>query len=148
MTANGWATYSSIFLAAGVALLLPLGLAAVSVIARWRPNKNLRSEVNTSKVGHREHAIDLRESKVSAAQRMNTRYFLGVNVAMLVSIGLLVLIPLMSFSREREVGAVEILFGALSILACLTWSGLGLAYATQKGDLDWLRSFGDKKGGK
>lgn len=134
MASNSWGAYSVIFVAAGAAMLLPLGLEAVSALVRQGRSEKGKNSLKPSAHGE--------EPKAQAVtERMNTRYFLGINIAMLVSFGLLVLIPLMSFSREKAANRSDLFFGVLGILATLFWAGLGLAYAVRKGDLDWLRHF-------
>jgi NADH:ubiquinone oxidoreductase subunit 3 (subunit A) len=140
MASNNWGAYSVIFLAAGAAMLLPLGLEAVSALVRQGRPEESKGALKPSLSGDEQRLV-------SATERMNTRYFLGINIAMLVAFGLLVLIPLMSFSREKAAGRSDLFFGVLGILATLFWAGLSLAYAVRKGDLDWLRHY-SKEGKK
>ena len=130
--ASGWSIYYVVFLSALMGLVFPFVLVLASALVSprdKRPYRNLR----------------LSRPEVEPQARINTRIFLGVNVATLLIALTLVLIPCVAglgkFIRREWVDDASVpaalVVGILSIVAFLS---LGLLYATRKGDLDWLAS--------
>jgi hypothetical protein len=136
--ASGWGTYYVVFLSALMGLVFPfvLGLASFLVSPRdKRPHRTLR----------------LSRPEVEPQARINTRIFLGTNVATLLIALTLVLIPCVAglggFIRREPVDdpglPAALVVGILSVVAFLS---LGLLYAARKGDLAWLSSRRDRPG--
>ena len=137
--ASGWSVYYVVFLSALMGLVFPvvLGLASALVSPKdRRPYRNLK----------------LSRPEVEPQARINTRIFLGANVATLLIALTLVLIPCVAglggFIRREPVEdpavPAALVVGILSIVAFLA---LGLLYATRKGDLGWLSSRRSRTGG-
>ena len=73
---------------------------------------------------------------------MNPRIFLGANVSIVLIALALILIPF-----AVVITSPYLLRGAFAVVSVAVLAGLGLFYASRKGDLNWLRSFeegGDK----
>lgn len=131
---RAWDTYYVIFLSGFLALAFPILLGALSWAIRGR--KREADPVAPE---------DLRFERTETwkdGRKLNTRYFLAINVA-IVLFGLsLVLIPMAAsldglvHGGDRE----EILKGLFGIVTVGGFLGLGLFYASRKGDLGWLRS--------
>lgn len=117
---SGWGTYYLVVLSAVFALGIPIALRAISSLF-------------SSKGGGRKEET-LAHSDTTLGKSINTRFFLGANIALALISFTLLLIPVMS-----ALGA-----GALGIIAVLTlgtFISVALLYSARKGDLSWLETF-------
>lgn len=131
---SGWGVYYVVFLSAVLALVIPALLYLFSWVVRTRGPVQaieIRPEV-------------AQEAERARSRRMNTRFFLGVNVALALMNAALILIPCVAMLHHfsgRD-GAERAL---ASIVTISVFSALGLFYAARKGDMAWLRSFRDSQ---
>lgn len=147
---SGWDVYYVLFLSASLALVLPLALALISFVMTGRRKKSVAPTPDPFSV-----ADDLSNAteatkkiyiKASAqvGRRINTRFFLGANAALvLVTFGL-TFIPCVGMlqpdsGRTQALGALGIIFTLVLL------SGLGLLYSARKGNLSWLDTFRGEK---
>lgn len=132
---SGWGVYYVVFLSAVLALVIPAFLYVFSWLVRARNPANqgaVKPEAPETQ----------KEAERARSRRMNTRFFLGVNVALALMNAALILIPCVAMLHHfsgRE-GAERAL---ASIVTITVFSALGLFYAARKGDMAWLRSFRD-----
>ena len=132
---SGWDVYYLVFLAAAMALLIPLGLGGISLL--FFPSGSTRKR--------RLPSADLEAAKApqgsdSVGNRVNVRFFLGVNAALVLIALVLGTIPtaVAIHSSADKAEAIRNVFALVSI-AGLT--ALGLLYSVIKGDLSWLKTF-------
>ena len=128
---SGWEVYYLVCLSALLALLLPLILTLVSFVIsshRQAVSQNVPDAIlNASKKT---------DKKVLAGLRINTRFFLGANVALVLVTMALILVPCVgAFSPDS--GFREL----LGIVTLVAFAAFALFYSARKGDLNWLRSF-------
>ncbi len=134
--ATGWETYFVIFVSAVVALLVPLLLWALSRFLAFK-------EENVRKIELPGADLKVQRSPDTVfGLKINTRFFLGANIALvLVTLGLF-LVPYAGVLGDRAGQALGVrVKGLISVLSVLTFAGIGLLYAVRKGDLDWLNSY-------
>lgn len=128
---SGWDAYYVVFLAAALALGIPLTLALLSrLLSPARPAPDVSGKGPSSYFG---------SSKLGV--RINSRIFLGANVSILLLALALILIP---FAVTIQSAACA--RGAAVMASLAVFAGLGLLYASRKGDLDWLRSYSSSLG--
>jgi NADH:ubiquinone oxidoreductase subunit 3 (subunit A) len=128
---SGWDVYYVVFLSALLALAIPsvLGLISYFVVPKHAAEPPKKAE----------------EAEVTVmAQRVNARFFLAANTALiLITLGL-VLIPcvgaLQPGGSHQTYGR-----GLIAIVTVAGFAALGLLYSARKGDLSWLRSFQERK---
>ncbi len=81
-------------------------------------------------------------SRTVLGQRVNVRFFLAVNAALVLIALALELIPsATTLQTENRDGLLK---GLVAIVSIATFSVLGLLYSVRKGDMGWLNSFQDK----
>ena len=136
---SGWDVYYLVFLSAAMALLIPLGLGGISLLffpsggsrKRRLPSADLEAAQNPV-------------SKDTVGNRVNVRFFLGVNAALCLLALVLGMIPTAAAihgSSDRH----EILQALFALVSITALASLGLLYSVAKGDLSWLKSFQDKE---
>lgn len=79
-------------------------------------------------------------------KRVNARFFLGMNAALVLIALALALIPcagMLGKNPDRE----SFLMGLVAVISIAAFAGLGLLYSSVKGDLSWISSY-QKKGEK
>jgi NADH:ubiquinone oxidoreductase subunit 3 (subunit A) len=123
---SGWEVYYVMLLSAVFALCVPLTLRLISLLISFRGRRG-----EAEKTPPKESAIPL-------GRKINTRFFLGANVALLLLAFGLALIPCVAASRDGAGGAI-------SVLSLAGLAALGLLYAARKGDLTWLKTFRGKQ---
>lgn len=131
---RAWDTYYVIFLSGFLALAFPILLGILSWVIRGRKKRTDGVPIEATRVGQTETWKD--------GRKLNTRYFLAINVA-IVLFGLsLVLIPMAASLDGMVQGGKkeEILKGLFGIVTVGGFLGLALFYASRKGDLGWLKS--------
>ncbi len=122
-----------VFLSSALALFIPFGLSVFAWLLRG------------FEAGRKTSPADLAQREKLGA-RMNTRFFLGANSA-LALIGLaLLLVPCASAlgtapAREGKSRAAV----AIAVVAAI--AGIGLLYASRKGDTRWLSTYRDVQEG-
>jgi NADH:ubiquinone oxidoreductase subunit 3 (subunit A) len=127
---SGWEVYYVVFLSAVLALGIPLILHLISsVLADRKPSVSLSAQVDSS-------AGD----SSAVGRKINTRFFLSANAALILIALALMLIPCVgALHAGADHAAILRTLSAILVVAAL--AGLGLLYASRKGDLSWLKTF-------
>ncbi|MEK6578536.1 MAG: hypothetical protein AABZ55_04855 [Bdellovibrionota bacterium] len=122
---NGWDIYYVVFLSALLALGFPVVLGTISFL--FADPKVSRSR--------KEGRVEL--EKAALGQRINTRFFLGVNATIILITLVLALIPISGMILgEKDKGTV--FRGLLLVISIGLAAALGLLYSARKGDLSWV----------
>src|SRR5438128_182080 len=129
---SGWDVYYLVFLSAALALLIPIGLAGISLL--FSPGSGVRKRRLPS--ADQEAAIPVKLPE-ALGNRINIRFFLGVNSTLVLIALMLGLIPSATaiHANEESHELIRSLFAVISIGAL---ASLGLLYSVAKGDLSWL----------
>jgi NADH:ubiquinone oxidoreductase subunit 3 (subunit A) len=137
---SGWGVYYVVFLAAVLGLMFPVFLALVSRLVRARERRRAEMEpagpfLRAPNVP-RASATDL----PTVGRRVNTRFFLGANVALTLITLAFILVPCIGALHvdSRETAGPAAVAGIVMVAVL---SSVALLYASRKGDLDWLRSY-------
>ncbi len=128
---SGWEVYYVVFLSATLALGLPLSVALLSKLLRLGKNQP-RAPIRES--------FAFEPAAPVLGKRMNTRFFLAANAALVLLTLALMLIPCVGALQKDGTGTT-VLRGLISVITIATFSAIGLLYSARKGDLSWLRSF-------
>jgi NADH:ubiquinone oxidoreductase subunit 3 (subunit A) len=127
---SSWDSYYVVFLSAILSLGIPATLAAISFVFF---HKEKEKERKLFKV----HGA--KPNRTILGQRINVRFFLAANAALILIVLALELVPcattLQSDNREG------LLKGLISIVSLAGFAVLGLLYSVRKGDMGWLSSF-------
>ena len=76
---------------------------------------------------------------MTMGQRINVRFFLAANAALiLITLALMLLPCATTLQSENREGVVK---GLISIITLAGFAALGLLYSVRKGDMGWLSSF-------
>jgi NADH:ubiquinone oxidoreductase subunit 3 (subunit A) len=140
---SGWDVYYIVFLSAFLALAIPAALAAVSYLVspkiKGRKQRELK-DFNTVLADATE------PNRTVLGQKINARFFLAVNAAMILITLMLALIPCVGMLQPGT-DSDELLRGLIAIVTIASFAALGLLYSARKSDLSWLRSFhrGDER---
>jgi hypothetical protein len=122
---SGWNVYYVVFLSALLALAIPALLGLISwVVAKKSPRRT----------------VSIGSAGPALGRRINTRFFLSANVALILVTLALVMIPCVG-NLSKSASRAGVIQGLISILSISGFAALGLLYTARKGDLDWLRSF-------
>ncbi len=123
---SGWSVYYVVFLSAalGLGVFVMLG-----VVFRRRPGASAR-----------EGAFSRSTLPSKLGDRINTRYFLAANSALVLITLMLVLIPCVCALRAGN-EKLMVLRGLIAVISVAGFAALGLLYSARKGDLSWLRTF-------
>lgn len=139
---SGWDVYYVVFLSAVVALGIPAALALISMLVspggRARPAAPKRENELPGASLPVHETESARESYLG--RRINTRFFLSANAALILITLALILIPYVGTLR-KDADKPALVRGLISIVTIAGFSALGLLYSARKGDLDWLQSF-------
>ncbi len=130
---SGWSEYYVVFLSAVLAVVIPLALVLLSKVLGTAKNTENEARTEASKA-----PAPMDQSEIG--RRMNTRFFLGANTALILTTLLLALIPCAGTIKLAS-SHDGVLKGLLSIVTFAGFAILGLLYSMKKKDLDWLRSF-------
>lgn len=135
-----WDSYALVFLSAGLSLLVPLALAALSrLLGGGRPAQGRAIERAPGPVALNQ--------QTALGHRIHFRFFLAANCA-LILIG----IALLLVSGVSGVGVGDPSRAGRNLAAVVTltlFATLGLLYSAKKGDLSWILAIAPaKKGGK
>ncbi|MCM2278021.1 MAG: hypothetical protein NDJ89_08075 [Oligoflexia bacterium] len=127
---SSWNVYYVIFLSALLALGIPAVLALISyAVSPKRARKRLSPEVLDEVPAANETVL---------GKRINTRFFLGVNAALVLLALVLALVPCAGMLQRgaQELGLARSL---VAIVSLGTFAAIGLLYCVKKGDLSWLK---------
>lgn len=126
---SSWDSYYIVFLSAILSLGIPAFLAAISFI--FFP----RNKPKTSK----SFAFKDRPNQTILGQRINVRFFLATNAALILITLALELVPCATtLQSENREGLIK---GLISIVSLAGFAVLGLLYSVRKGDMGWMSSF-------
>jgi len=139
---SGWDVYYLVFLSAAMALLIPIGLGGISLL--FFPSGGLRKR--------RLPSADLEAARNpqgsdTVGNRVNVRFFLGVNAALVLIALVLGTIPIAAAIHANE-DRHQLLLTLFALVSIGGLASLGLLYSVAKGDLSWLKSFQAGPAGK
>ncbi|MBY0469890.1 hypothetical protein K2X30_01895 [bacterium] len=141
---SGWEVYYVVFLSAVLALAVPGALWLVSLLVRHRPKAE--SPSHQGSFGESMSELQLqqkparRSSDTAIGKKVNTRFFLGSNAALILVTLALILVPCVGILKENPARS-NALKGLICIGTIVGFAALGLLYSARKGDLDWVKSF-------
>ncbi len=131
---SSWDSYYIVFLSAVLSLAIPAVLALISFVffpktPVGRANrKKLTEEIEWGKA-----------NQTLLGQRVNVRFFLAANAALILITLALELIPCATtLESENREGLMK---GLIAIVTLAGFAVLGLLYSIRKGDMGWLSSF-------
>ena len=128
--ASSWDSYYVVFLSAILSLCIPLLLGGFSLLFLPRKGKNVRP-VSDLQGG--------RPNRTVLGQRMNVRFFLAANAALVLITLALELIPCVTtLQTDNREGLIK---GLISIITIAGFAVLGLLYSIRKGDMGWISTF-------
>jgi hypothetical protein len=135
---SSWDSYSIIFLSAVFSLGIPLFLSGLSFLFRgFSGGKGASAALGRG--SSPQVAFPIRLNQTLLGQRMNVRFFLAANAALiLITLGL-ELIPCVTTLQTNA--PEDLLKGLLAIISLAGFAVLGLLYAVRKGDMGWLSSY-------
>jgi len=130
---SGWEVYYCLCLSAALALLIPAGLYICSLVVSF-PKKY------ADKRQYFENQLDPPPAEAVLDKKMNSRFFVGMNIILILVALVLLAIPGASVLRaEAAAGGGP---GTLIIIISVSLlTALGLFYSSRKGDLDWMTSY-------
>lgn len=127
---SSWDSYYIVFLSAILSLAIPASLAAISIIF-FPKTKQKRLTPQNLTVGKSNQTI--------LGQRINVRFFLAANSALiLITLGLELVPCATTVQSQNMEGLIK---GIISIVTLAGFAVLGLLYSIRKGDMGWLSSF-------
>lgn len=132
---SSWDVYYVVFLSALLALGVPAVLAVISFLVSSRPGGRPRPQAVRSDAP----GCAALSSRTLLGSRINARFFLGVNASLLLIALALALIPCAGTLRPENTDPV-FLRSLIAIISLAAFAGLGLLYASRKGDLSWVSS--------
>ena len=138
---SGWDVYYIVFLSALIALGIPLFLAAVSYLVS--PQSRGRKKRTTDSFGKQFNATladATHQNETRLGDKMNARFFLGVNAALILMTMMLLLVPCVG-ALQPGTDPEMLLRGCLALISVAFFAGVGLLYSSSKGDLSWLKSY-------
>lgn len=128
---SSWDVYYVVFLSALLALGVPAFLAVISFLLSSRPRAGGRDAAARPEAPS--------SSRTLLGSRINARFFLGVNASLLLIALALALIPCAGALGPDKTDPVY-LRSLIAIISLAAFAGLGLLYASRKGDLSWVSS--------
>ena len=134
---SGWDVYYIVFLSAFLALGIPAALAAVSYLVSPRIKGRKQQQLNDFNA---DLADSTQANQTVLGQKMNARFFLAANAALVLITLMLALIPcvgLLQPGTDHE----GLLRGLIAIVTIAGFAALGLLYSARKSDLGWLKSY-------
>src|SRR5690349_13985198 len=118
---SSWDSYYVVFLSAVLSLAIPASLAAISIIFFPKHKKRIQKE-SLSLMGNGNQTI--------LGQRINVRFFLAANAALvLITLGLELIPCTTTLQLDNREGLVK---GLISIVSLAGFSVLGLLYSVRK----------------
>jgi NADH:ubiquinone oxidoreductase subunit 3 (subunit A) len=134
---SGWDVYYIVFLSAFLALGIPAVLALISYVVS--PQIKGRKQQNTQ--GYNAVLADSTDTnRTVLGQKMNVRFFLAANAALILITLMLTLIPCVGMLQPGT-DHEGLLRGLTAIVTIAGFAALGLLYSARKTDLGWLKSF-------
>jgi hypothetical protein len=131
---SSWDSYYIVFLSAILSLAVPGVLSLISFA--FFPGLRL------GKAGSRVKSLSSPANRTILGQRVNVRFFLAANAALVLIALALELIPsATTLQTENKDGLFK---GLIAIVSIATFSILGLLYSIRKGDMGWLSSFQER----
>ncbi|MEO5969550.1 MAG: hypothetical protein ABIQ95_06450 [Bdellovibrionia bacterium] len=128
--ASSWDSYYVVFLSAILSLCIPLLLGGFSLL--FLPRRNKKNGLASNLQGGKPNQTVL-------GQRMNVRFFLAANAALVLITLALELIPCVTtLQTENREGLIK---GLISIITIAGFAVLGLLYSVRKGDMGWISTF-------
>ncbi len=124
---SSWDSYYVVLISAVLSLMLPALLALISYICF--PKKKVSVEP-PERVAQAVQTI--------CGQRVNIRFFLAANTAVVLITLVLVLIPCVTTLQAESRDHLHT--GLISIVTISGFAALGLLYSIRKGDMGWLSS--------
>jgi NADH:ubiquinone oxidoreductase subunit 3 (subunit A) len=121
---QGWFAYLVLLVVAVIVTMLPLALQLMLRMFRGR---------EASRPSSVQPVVEA-ASSISRFQPLNTRYFTAAQMAALLALPLLLLVPLVAAESGNSLHA------ALSLVVLCVTGGCTLVYANRKGDLRWIDS--------
>jgi NADH:ubiquinone oxidoreductase subunit 3 (subunit A) len=139
---SSWDVYYIVFLSGILSLGIPAGLAIVSKMLSYH-SIGVKPSQATKPTCHANRTI--------LGQRINVRFFLAVNAALVLITLVLALIPSATALQAQSADGLRV--GLVSIVTISAFAALGLLYCVRKGDMGWLSSFkttetGPSQGGR
>lgn len=134
---SSWNVYYVIFLSAVLALGIPASLALISSVVSPRARRGFWSwKSGATRV--LDESIRTNESVLG--KKINARFFLGMNSALVLITFMLALIPCagMIHAGSSKTGLLRAVVALVTVTA---FAALGLLYSIRKGDLSWLRTY-------
>jgi len=131
---SSWDSYYVLFLSAVLSLGIPASLAVISVL--FFPSRKLKkAKPAKGLVG--------KSNRTILGQRINVRFFLAANAALVLITLVLALIPCATtLQTENREGLIT---GLLAIITIAGFAVLGLLYSVRKGDMGWLSTYNEKE---
>lgn len=134
---SGWDVYYIVFLSAFLALGIPSVLALFSYLISPRV-KGRRQK--TMQGFNAVLADSTEQNKTVLGQKMNARFFLAANAALVLITLMLSLVPCVGMLQPGT-DHQGLLHGLIAIVTIAGFAALGLLYSARKTDLGWLKSF-------
>lgn len=125
---SGWDVYYLIFLSALMALGIPSALAAIAWFISSPGTGRPRAVVRPATT-----------DPIAPGRRINARFFLATNAA-LILIGLILAFIPSAVTLQPNIPSPIVTRGLISIISIASFAALGLLYSARKGDLSWLSS--------
>jgi len=128
---SSWDIYYVVFLSALLSLGIPAALGGISRLVTPKAQRRLKQPPQKVQA--------VQKNQTLLGQRINVRFFLAINAALVLITLALMLIPCVAtlHSSDRS----SILRGLISVVTIAGFAGLGLLYSARKGDMSWLGSF-------
>jgi NADH:ubiquinone oxidoreductase subunit 3 (subunit A) len=127
---SSWGSYYVVFLSALLSLGIPLVLGLLSLL--FIPRKKKQPEPSSDRP---QGAVN----QTVLGQRMNVRFFLAANAALVLITLALELVPcVMTLQTNHPEGQLH---GLIAIVTLAGFTVLGLLYSVRKGDMAWLKTY-------
>ena len=139
---SGWSVYYVVFLSAFLALGIPATLAVISYIIS--PQIKGRKPAPQPKGFNAVLADSHEANRTVLARKLNARFFLAANAALILIALMLVLIPCVGMLHASNVpGDLEgvPLRALIAVVTVAVLAALGLLYSARKSDLGWLKNY-------
>jgi len=138
---SSWDSYYIVFLSAILSLGIPAVLAIISLLLF--PRNPLVSKTKWLQqlpdFNGKNGKVGFGANRTVLGQRINIRFFLAANAALILITLALALIPCATtLKSENQAGLVK---GLISIVTIAGFAVLGLLYSVRKGDMGWLSSY-------
>ncbi|MFL5812046.1 MAG: hypothetical protein ACJ763_00595 [Bdellovibrionia bacterium] len=132
---SSWDVYYVVFLSALLALGVPALLGLFSYLV----------SAERGKASAQKKPVQNAVTAELLRRKINARFFLGVNAALILMAIALILIPCTGMLQQAT-DRGTFLRCLIAIVSLATFCGLGLLYSSRKGDLSWVQSFQKTKG--